>query len=163
MPIYRFNFSKQFMEELAQFSKLHQYTDRKSFKDHWDKWICDNTESIQVEMRVLTAAGYNGDIYDKMYKSARYYFKNKTETVEPKIRRKYVPVTGEFISSIDTYINGVAQCSPADAFERYCMMYSDTIASEINKLMDQGMQTNDISAKIKKTFKNRYFRLKNMC
>ena len=33
--IYRFKFTEQFMEELYKFSKIHQYDDRKDFKEAW--------------------------------------------------------------------------------------------------------------------------------
>jgi hypothetical protein len=46
--IYRFKFSKEFMEELHNFSKIHQYDERKDFKEAWKIWIEDNNDIIDI-------------------------------------------------------------------------------------------------------------------
>ena len=38
-PIYRYKFTEHFMEELYEFSKIHQYDARKDFKEAWKIWI----------------------------------------------------------------------------------------------------------------------------
>ena len=40
--IYRYKFTPEFMSELYQFSKIHQYDDRHSFKDAWNIWVQTN-------------------------------------------------------------------------------------------------------------------------
>ena len=77
-PIYRYKFEEQFMIELYNFSKIHQYDDRKEFKSAWNVWTEENTELIEHETRRLTNLNYDGDVKDKMFRSARYYFRKKS-------------------------------------------------------------------------------------
>ena len=42
LPIYRFKFTKDFMEELYTFSKINQYDERNDFKEAWQIWTEDN-------------------------------------------------------------------------------------------------------------------------
>tara|TARA_Y100000389_G_C17203942_1_gene385075 strand:+ start:135 stop:632 length:498 start_codon:yes stop_codon:yes gene_type:complete len=160
--IYRYNFSKEFIETLSLFAKKHRYDDLPVFKEEWNRWVSTNLTLIESETRNLIQNGYEGDVSLKMFKSARYYFKNKT-TNKPKTRRKYVSMSGEFITSIDNYISGIkSSCSPHNAYENYCNENNSIIISEIETLLSNGLDKNDISAKIKKTFKNRYFLAKNV-
>ena len=50
--------SKEFMDELYNFSKIHQYDDRHTYKEEWDKWINkDSPTSLSdclVECNVFT-------------------------------------------------------------------------------------------------------------
>jgi hypothetical protein len=77
---YRHEFSKEFMAKLAEFSKVHQYDDRHTYKNEWTKWIQQEEieRSIDVEKRRLQENGYKGDVNDKMFKAGRYYFRKKT-------------------------------------------------------------------------------------
>jgi hypothetical protein len=72
--IFRYKFTQEFMDQLYQFSKIHQYDDRKSFKEAWLQWVIDNEELVGSEVTRLADLGYKGDIIDKMFKSGRYYF-----------------------------------------------------------------------------------------
>lgn len=76
--IYRFKFTEEFMQELYTFSKIHQYDDRTDFKEAWIVWMNDQNELISSEQERMISLGYHGDILEKMYKSARYYFRKKT-------------------------------------------------------------------------------------
>jgi hypothetical protein len=79
----------EFMKELHNFSKIHQYDHRKDFKEAWNTWIEENNDIVTDEIRRLTEMGYDGDILDKMFKSARYYFRKKsTEKNEPQARNR---------------------------------------------------------------------------
>jgi hypothetical protein len=103
--IYRYKFIEEFTCELYKFSKIHQYDHRKDFKEAWNIWIDDNQGLIDEEVRRLTNLGYNGDILDKMFKSARYYFRKKsTEKKEPQKRRVYIGVEKELLEAIDKHI-----------------------------------------------------------
>lgn len=77
--IYRFKFTENFMTELYKFSKIHQYDDRKDFKEAWKIWTEENDDIIELEMCRMLRLGYNGDVLDKMFKSARYYFRKKVQ------------------------------------------------------------------------------------
>ena len=44
IDIYRYKFTQPFMNELHNFSKIHQYDDRTMFKEAWTNWIVDYDE-----------------------------------------------------------------------------------------------------------------------
>jgi hypothetical protein len=160
--IYRYKFENKFIEELFKFSKIHQYDHRSDFKEAWNIWMNENNELIDGEVRRLTNLGYDGDIIDKMYKSARYYFRKKsTEKKEPTKRRTYVGTQKELLESMDEHIKtniSSKDFKPSDGFDDYCKNNIDVLKEEINLLCKAGYKdNNEIKLKIKKTYKNRYF------
>ena len=160
-PIYRFKFTEDFTSILFQFAKIHQFDDRHAFKESWERWIENNNSSINNEMSRLHELGYEGDILNKMFKSARYYFRKKsTNKKDPKERRKYIHLDRVILDSMDEHIDSLDKISPADAFIDYCKQYSEEIKTEANRLHNNTDLTNeDISTKFKKTYKNRYFQI----
>jgi hypothetical protein len=76
---FRFEFSRDFIDELSRFSKVHQYDERRAYKEAWQKWKSNEEidRLISFEIRRLEDLGYKGDIEDKMFKSGRYYFRKK--------------------------------------------------------------------------------------
>lgn len=164
--IYRFKFTEEFMEELYKFSKIHQYDDRKDFKEAWKIWTEDNDEIIDEEMRRLLNLGYEGDVINKMFKSARYYFRKKsTEKKEPKQRRKYISVNRELLNAMDEHIEkqiyGV-DYQPKTGFIEFCKDNEKILKETISGIFEKGVKDSDlIEDKIKKTYKNRYFMLTN--
>lgn len=162
--IFRFKFDEQTLLNLHNFAKLHQFDDRITFKEAWKVWIESNQTLINYESRRLDNLGYIGDVENKMFKSARYYLKNKSsEPKNPVQRRNYVSMSNHILSLMDEHINQTVfneeQKSPADSYNKFCIQFQSNILSEINRLMDLGLSGEDIKIKIKKTFKNRYFRL----
>ena len=160
--IYRFKFTEDFMSELYKFSKIHQYDDRKGFKEAWQIWTLENDDIIESEMRRLLRLGYNGDVLDKMFKSARYYFRKKgTEKKEPKQRRQYISVSKELLESMDLHIHNNS-FQPKDGFCDFCKNNETLLKDAISKIFEQGTKDKDlIEDKIKKTYKNRYFMIAN--
>lgn len=162
--IYRFKFTTDFMEELYNFSKIHQYDERKDFKEAWTIWTEENDEIIQQEIARLEKLGYEGDIMDKMFKSARYYFRKKsTEKKEPKQRRQYISVPRELLDSMDRHIEEYIYDSnyqPKTGFLEFCKNNEEILKDTVAKIYEQGVKdSNIIEDKIKKTYKNRYFML----
>ena len=160
--IYRYKFTDDFTSELFKFSKVHQYDDRKTFKEAWNVWMENNEEIVNLEYRRLKTHGYIGDIYDKMFKSARYYFRKKsTEKKEPVKRRIYVSSQKDLIDSMDEHINCNIESGdfkPSVGFDDFCKQNVDLLKEEIIILQRAGLtDANEIKAKIKKTYKNRYF------
>ena len=97
-PVFRFKFDEKMVENLYNFSKVHQNIDRQSYKEAWEKWVQENREEIDRESERLKSIGYTGDVVTKMYKSARYYFRTKSVVKEqPKERRKYVAANTDII------------------------------------------------------------------
>jgi hypothetical protein len=164
--IYRFKFTEVFMEQLYNFSKIHQYDERKDFKEAWKTWTEENETIVDEEMRRLLNLGYDGDVLDKMFKSARYYFRKKsTEKKEPKQRRQYISVNKELLDAMDKHIEENiynTDYQPKTGFIKFCNDNEKILKETISKIFEQGIKESQIiEDKIKKTYKNRYFMLTN--
>lgn len=164
--IYRYKFTQEFMDELHKFSKIHQYDDRKTFKEAWESWVDENDELVQNEMERLENLKYEGDILDKMFKSARYYFRKKgTSKPEPKSRRQYLSVQKDMLDAMDEHIlkkKSEPDYKPSDGFSDFCNTHLDLLKEEVIRLVVEH-QINDVNVikdKVKKTYKNRYFILR---
>jgi len=161
--IYRYKFTEDFMEELFNFSKVHQYDERKDFKEAWLQWTEDNSDIIEEEVSRLKRLGYDGDVLDKMFKSARYYFRKKSiEKIEPKQRRKYICVNKELLDAMDIHIEENMynpDYQPKTGFIEFCEENENLIKEVTNKIMEASniLDVKLIDDKIKKTYKNRYF------
>lgn len=164
--IFRFKFTEDFMEELYKFSKIHQYDDRKDFKEAWTKWTEENDELIDEETKRLIQLGYDGDILVKMFKSARYYFRKKSDQKrEPKQRRAYISVNRELLNAMDRHILEniyMDDYQPKNGFESFCKDNETILQTTISQIVENGVHDKEtIDIKIKKTYKNRYFLLTN--
>jgi hypothetical protein len=161
--IYRYKFTEDFMVILFEFSKIHQYDERKDFKEAWGQWTEDNSEIIEGEVTRLKELGYDGDILDKMFKSARYYFRKKSiKKAEPKQRRKYISVNKELLDIMDLHIEENIynpNYKPQTAFIEFCQQNENVVKEVIGNIMETTgiLDKNLIDDKIKKTYKNRYF------
>ena len=161
--IFRYKFDSPIVNLINTFATTHKYDDSSQFREEWDEFIKDNKASIDREKQRLTNLGYTGDINNKMYKSARYYFKNKsTEKKETKQRRKYVTLNKGFLADMDRHISTVAfqqDMKPAHAYNNFVSdaMYSEKLDDVIQKLLDGNWKEPAAESKLKKTYKNRYF------
>lgn len=213
---YRHEFSKEFMEDLSRFSKVHQYDDRHAYKSEWQKWVNQEniTETMDIEKRRLQENGYTGDIDDKMFKAGRYYFrkKNKTSTsppnriteqdvstpnsatdlpetpttapaaaaASPPERRSYITMSKHCIRLMDQHIQEAASSTTSSSVFKPSVCYNnfyetqmttDEMTKEIENVIEKyektpGAMSNltevelteEIMDKIKKTYKNRYYK-----
>ncbi len=158
--IYRYKFDETFVEQLSRFAKIHQYDHRKDFKEAWVKWLEENEEAINDEVRRLTSLDYKGDIIDKMFKSARYYFRKKSpEKKEPCERRDYVGVSKDLLTAMDEHIkSNLGNIKPSTGFIAFCKQEIVLLEQEVRHLVELGFtDSKEIEYKMKKTYKNRYF------
>ena len=160
--IFRYKFNDEFTKPLYQFSKIHQYDHRKDFKEAWNIWIEENVDLVNTEVKRLTELDYKGDILDKMFKSARYYFRKKsTEKKDPQKRRSYVGIQSELLVAMDKHINANKRNNnykPSTGFDEFCKEYIEILKVEVTSLCKSGItDSEEIKNKIKKTYKNRYF------
>lgn len=160
--IFRYKFTENFTTELFRFSKIHQYDHRKDFKEAWNIWLEDNDDIVSDEVRRLTNLAYDGDILDKMFKSARYYFRKKgTEKKIPTERRNYVGVNKDLLDAMDEHIKSKINnknYKPSEGFDEFCKSNINLLKEEVNILCRNGLiDSVEIKKKIKKTYKNRYF------
>ena len=105
--IYRFNLDSSVIDKLTYFAKKHQYDSLCDFKEAWTLFCKNNDSLIQSESRRLYSLGFSGDSIDKMYKAARYYFREKVEkNSEVKTsRRVYISISPDVIDSMDNHIS----------------------------------------------------------
>ena len=158
--VFRFKFRDEFMETLVSFSRIHQFDKTPEFKEAFETFCETNRATINQETEYLTDKGYKGDIIKKIYVSSRYYFKNKDYTPqESKKRRKYIPQDKDFIYSVDEHVEISLKkgYKPAKAFAYFSEINENIIDSERSRLKQYLNIDTDINAKIKKTYKNRYF------
>ena len=162
--IYRYKFLPNIIVLLTKFSKTHQYDPKEIYKEAWEMFVEENSEELGREVIRLTELGYDGDCFDKMYKSARYYFrKKKLSKIEPKKRRKYIACDRDVLDAMDDHINQNIQSEdykPSDGYDNFVNSNQQLILLEINRMIDNGLNDNNaIAKKIKKTYKNRYFQI----
>jgi len=161
--IFRYKFNDLFAEQLYEFSKIHQYDDRATFKEAWTQWTEENNELIDSEVKRLTELGYEGNILEKMFKSSRYYFRKKsTEKKAPTQRRPYIGMTQDLLDSMDDHISRTLTIKPALSFIEFCRTNVEILQEEVKRLCSKGIKEPlEIKDKIKKTYKNRYFTIIN--
>ena len=161
---YRFKFCDSVVNSINTFAKLHQYDDKNTYKEAWAEWIDDNEDEIRRESERLISSGYNGNILTKMYKSGRYYFRNKPAIPsDPKNRREYISISHSMLDDMDEHIKMhyiSPEYTPAIGFDDFCNSYKHNIVIEIKLFASMGFtDPKEITAKFKKTYKNRYFQL----
>ena len=161
--VYRYKLNPNIIEMIEQFAKLHQYDERKEYKEAWNEYIEKHKDQIQREKARLTNLGYNGDLHDKMFKSGRYYYRNKPVTKpKSKDRRKYISLENNIIQSIYRYIHDEGiNLKPAEGYKQYIENNKELIKVEINRLKEnEALVEEDIILKIKKSYKNQYFNMR---
>lgn len=176
----RYTYSEEVVEEISRFAKKHEYDGRKEFKEAWQKWMeePDIKKMIGEEVARLTKNGFAGDITERMYKSARYYYRKKTELTnkEPEPRKEYEGLPRSVLRTIDAHINGeinqrrmepenrVINISPANSFTAYCKLHYDVITELLPENKEDIISLREeimlVTERLKKTYKNRFYKIK---
>ena len=189
--VLRFEFSDALIEHVAAFAKLHQYDDRKTYKEAWAAWLANDEIAalLKADVKRLTDLGYKGDIVDKLFKSGRYYFRQKTcgfpnlslhaDPMCPRgalvAPRKYVLLNRDLLNAMDDHIErGLRQdendadataYTPAKGFADFYKTWTtaevDTLRKEVERLSEIMPSGEAVHDKVKKTYKNRYFMIIN--
>ena len=166
VSVYRYKLNDEIMELITKFAKIHQYDDRKSYKESWKLWVEKNSETLNREKNRLKDIGYKGSVEDKMFKSGRYYFRKKpVETKEKQKekqeRRNYISMDHTILDAMDEHISNSMKndnFSPASGYNNFCKENFNLLKDEICRICENNeITTEDITSKIKKTYKNRYF------
>jgi len=158
-PIFRFKFTPQFQEKLVAFTKIHKFDDTGIFRENWDEWLAENKASVVNETRNLENLGYRGDVKMKMYKSVRYYYKDKSEKqVKPKKRRVYISLDRDILDWIDAHIDLHKASKPAEAYLNFITSIDKELLDKTKiMIMSSGLDKHQTEQKLKKTYKNRFF------
>ena len=174
--IFRYKLSNDILSIITQFAKIHQLDDRHSYKEAWEVWLNENKECIEDETDRLVAAGYKGDVEEKMYIAGRYYFREKVKIKKnkgegkkvaavSKKKREYIVMGKDFIKAIDVHLLTAMKqkgFKPAFAYKTFCEQHIELLRTEIRRLVNEEKHIftdKDMNMKIKKTYKNRYFML----
>jgi len=163
--IFRYKLSDTIMASITQFAHIHQFDDRHQYKEAWTHWLTDNQAAVQYEITRLQQLDYTGDIVDKMFKAGRYYFRGKAvkETQKTKNKREYIVMHPVMIQTMDIHLRGLMaqpNFKPALAYNLFCEQHPELVQAEIRRLADT-ISGEKMSAKLKKTYKNRYFSLQH--
>jgi len=171
--VLRFEFSDALTDHLAAFAQMHQYDDRKTYKEAWAKWMANDEIAtlFNADAARLKCLGYNGDVADKLYKSGRYYFRGKKGQENKRQdsangendasrSRKYIMLGRELLAAMDEHIErGLRHndYTPAKGFAEFCQLGVASYHIEVARLSEVMSSGEDVSDKLKKTYKNRYF------
>lgn len=169
---YRFDFTKDVAGLMYSFTKEHRDETAKNFRANWNEWI--NREEIKriltTECELLLNQGFKGDAWDKMYKSARYYYKKQPSDTASKhqAKQKGTKHTNRFslnfLQMIDTNISKHMQDDKPqiELFNEFCETMSEEIIYELRVIKtEMGEIPEDIKEKLKKTYKNRFYKKRN--
>lgn len=172
----RFNFTDEVMDIITQFAKIHNFDDRHTYKENWDKWFEENNSILLKEIQRLMENGYDGDVKEKMYKAGRYYFRKKNNNVQTDSsnkessikknssikKRDYISMDKVVIEKMDKHI--VASLmrkddyTPANGYTDFCKLYDNLLVIEKKRIkLSCNIADDNILYKFKKTYKNRYF------
>jgi hypothetical protein len=168
--IFRYKLSDDIMTNITQFAKIHQLDDRHQYKEAWTRWLAAEEESVEREVLRLQQLNYKGDVIDKMFKAGRYYFRGKEEaaaaavTTKEKKKRDYIVMHPDIIQAMDRHLRGLIHLpdfKPAVAYDQFCCEHVELLRTEIRRFVMEydGITGKKMSAKFKKTYKNRYFTL----
>ena len=166
---YRYEFSAEIMALIAEFARNHQFDDRKIYKENWLSWTKTNADLVETELSRVMRLGYSGNIADKMFKAGRYYFRKKVaaDTAAPAARRAYSNISQVVLAAMDTHIRAAltrldAGFAPSGYYNSFCRENNALLSHEINRMFMESatnLEASLVAAKIKKTYKNRYYRI----
>ena len=172
--IFRYKLSDEIMSSITQFAKIHQLYDRHMYKEAWTRWLADEQDNVEREVGRLEQLEYKGDILDKMFKAGRYYFREKVtikavenanvnnvaNDVDNTKTREYIVMDPAIIQAMDLHLRSLIHnknFKPAVAYNEFCDQHVELVRLEIQRLMAQNISREKMSAKFKKTYKNRYY------
>ena len=183
LKTFRFIYSNYFSKELEYFSKIHEFDERKAFKNAWTSWIkeTDIDEQIEQEIKNTINQGYMGDrddIMDKMFKSARYYYRKKQKKETKKENEtednNFSGLSKDMMRIMDNHIiiiirkyidekTAISHVNPAIAFDNFCKTNIKEITDEIFKLKEKILlEPEKMNIKFKKSYKNRFYKIRKL-
>lgn len=185
-----YSFSSDISELLRGFAKVHQHDDRKQYQEEWTKWLelPEIKPEMEREIKRLRDRGIEGDVYLKMYKSARYYYRNKpttTSDARKPARKIYEKTQPHVLEIIDQHINDIIRehtnnkndnnkfvvLTPAFSYERFYTTHTKLLRDLLPEYETKEGEPpvipktaiDELKESMKKTYKNRFyaFRVRN--
>ena len=144
---FRQPFSDVILQKLTEFTKTNLTESRKGFQQMWSRWIVDNACLIDRERTRLRNNGFEGDVLDKMYKSARNYLRKKVReelsherdraNVDAgKKRKNRISTDKNILSLMHSHAKSI-NCAesrhwkPSDKFKHFMQMHGVQVREEI--------------------------------
>jgi Tfp pilus assembly protein PilE len=181
LQTHRFLFSDEVSEILFDFAKLHQYDERKTYKEAWETLLKDEDIAtiLTNEANKIQENGYDGDVLDKMFKSTRYYYRNKlmkqskTNDIIKPPRKDYESMPNTILEDVDRHIKQeialqmspisqgtnqdtnitlISRAAPGKSFEKYYAEYKTQSITNDDEPIEK--------EKLKKTYKNRFYKIR---
>jgi len=185
IPIKRFKYSDTMTMLLDNFARIHQYDDRKDFRRFWDEFVIENHNAFECEVGLLESRGFTGDPYIAMYKSTRFYYRKLyiNDSVTSNIKKikthRYSKFNNTLLTLIDTVIEKhisenitrltdhefICDITPSSSYKTFYDDYENDITLHIGDYVRQMQSVGGeivssiISNKLKKTFKNRFYKI----
>ena len=180
LQTFHFNPSDDCSSILYSFAKEHREDNSKQFKLAWDAWIKEPAvlTILEQESNILKAGGYSGDPFDKMYSSARYYYRKKAmkeqqnagvsqtlvdgeDTPKEKTpRKKYESADSQLLEQINLHIMGEMTTIESDDALHNCWGCNISPAQSFENYRAKFPSTECDKPKLKKIYKNRLFLLR---
>ena len=162
---FHFNMLPETIEAIDYFATLHKHDERKTFKEEWEKWIQipDIAALIEIEIARLKKEGYFGNVLEKLFHSARYYYRKKPQVDvadPPKKRKKYESIGTDILEKMDEHILKLVKENIVDVMriEDKTLLYSNISPCNAFLLFLKTIEIEDeMIPKYKKTYKNRFF------
>jgi len=153
--IFRYKLTSSILDLVNEFATIHKYDDRKQFKEEWKDYTDLHNDSFKRECELLIQNGYKKDPMVKIFKSCRYYFRQKTDKDSMKKSRKiYKKIPKNILNLMDSFLEE-NKGKPSDTYELFINKHNDTIYEFYNKEEYNDYRT-FLQDKIKKTYKNRF-------
>ena len=174
LQTHRFLFSDDVTDILMDFTRTHQYDERKMYKEAWQNLLKNEAimSTLNIEIEKIQQNGYVGDVLDKMFKSTRYYYRKKLIKESSQIevakspRKEYETMNNSILEDMDRHIKQeiasqmqpvtnyetlVSRAAPAKSFEKYYIEHKN---GNLNQQEDVDKE------KLKKTYKNRFYKIR---
>lgn len=131
---FRFEFAEYIMELIKRFAIVHQYDERKIYKEQWNIWYNENKEDMEREIQRMNEIGYIGDVKDKMFKAGRYYFRKKN--IKKQDNKELIEI--ELINNINLVnkTNDISDVTSEKKRRNYITMLEETLVA-----MDEHIKT----------------------
>jgi len=187
IPIRRFKYSDIMVELLDNFARIHRHDDRIDFRKFWDILVKTNHKTFEYEVKLLESRGFKGDPHFAMYKSARFYYRkryieeNSENNTKNAKKHSYSKFPSKLIELIDSVIEifistnlkqvneseYICNITPASSYINFCDNYEFELHIHIGDYIRQTKSVGGeissiiISNKLKKTFKNRFYKIQD--
>ena len=170
--VFRFKFSQDINLILQRFASIHHGDDLEEFKEAWERTIETYRTIVDIETMRLNEIGFDGDVENKMFISARYYYSKQYKIGEKKFAGAAAAGAADAgaAGAADAGAAGADASSETETKRQYTKIDGDThktieefLTKNYNYSMKPAIAWNNFCNEYgvdlcpKKTFKNRIY------